>query len=365
LNLSNTMQQYLDYIFASPANFEKAVFEIESDEERTEILQIIAKQIIQEEDIRNKVNFQYLSTLNQLDLSDLAYNVVRLLLNEAVEWLTQYFQDEEMIRQTIQADKMKVFMLHEMAMDYYFEHDIIFLSEIVESFFDLLADAESFRHIAKIGHDAISGTSQVRSLFLQEDGSQIVRRADQVWMRVDQANKAKKRKTYTMTNDLAKYKEAVEDLKLRMVSIDKASQMTAQSLKKYTAEMVRNIFTEDDPKYLVDRRLLASLPAGELCYQMEVLCERAAIQSKTAMGKEEFKKIQSFFAKAKINNTPNELKMKRAEYEHKLPFKLERYKEIAERYQGIQDEPLEDFDEQLEKIKTTMVHNLRKFPVNK
>jgi len=359
------MQQYLEYIFASQANFEKVVFEIESDEERIEILQIIAKQIVQEEDIRKKINFKYLPTLNQLDLSNLAFNVVRLLLNEAVEWLAQYFKDEEMIRSVIEEDKMKIYMLHEMAMEYYFEHQEIFLSEIAESFFELLTDAESFRHISKVGHDAVTGTSKIKSLFLLDDGAQIIRRADQVWMRVDQAAKAKKRKIYSMANELTEYKESVEDLKLRIASIDKAAHVTPQALKKYTPELIRNIFTEEDPKYLVDRRLLAVLPAGDLCYQMEVLCERAALQSKTAMGKEEFKKIQAFFAKAKINNTPSALKMKRAEYEHKLPFKLERYKEIAERYQGIQDEPLENFDEQLEKVRSVMINNLKKFPVNK
>lgn len=363
--MSNTLQQYLEYIFASQANFEKAVFEIESDEERVEILQIIAKQIVEEEEIRKKVNFKYLTSLNHLDLSDLAFTVVRLLMNEAVEWLAQYFKDEEMIQRVIQEDKMKIYMLHEMAMNYYFEHQEIFLSIIAESFFELLLDAESFRHISKLGHDAVTGTSKVKSLFLLDNGAQIVRRADQVWMRVDQASKAKKRKFFSITNDLTEYKESVEDLKLRIASIDKAAHMTAQALRKYTPELIRNIFTEEDPKYLVDRRLLAVLPAGDLCYQMEVLCERAALQSKTAMGKEEFKKIQELFAKAKINNTPNALKMKKAEYEHKLPFKLERYKEIAERYQGIKDEPLENFDEQLEKIRSVMINNLKKFPVRK
>lgn len=359
------MQEYLDYIFASQANFEKAVFEIQSDEERLEILQIIARQIVEEDDGRKKVNFKYLPSLNHLDLSQLAFNVVRLLMNEAVEWLAQYFQDEEMIRKVISEDRIKVYMLHEMAMEYYFEHQEIFLSEIAESYFELLTEAETFRHISKVGHDAVTGTSKVKSLFLLEDGAQIVRRADQIWMRVDQASKAKKRKTYSMANDLAEYKENVEDLKLRIVSIDQAAHITAQALKKYTPELVRNIFTEDDPKYLVDRRLLSVLPAGDLCYQMEVLCERAALQARTVMAKEEFKKIQAFFAKAKINNTPSALKMKRAEYEHKLPFKLERYKEVAERYQGIQDEPLENFDEQLEKIRSVMIENLKKFPVKR
>ena len=359
------MQQYLDYIFTSQANFEKAVFEIQSDEDRREILQIIARQIVREEDIRTKINFEHLTSINHLDLSDLAFTLVRLLLSEAVEWLAQYFQDEEVIKSTIQEDKMKIYMIHEMAVDYYFEHQEIFLSEIVETYFDLLIQAESFRHIAKIGHDAISGTSKIRSLFMLDNGSQVVRRADQVWMRVEQASKAKKRKVFTLTDELQKNKGMVEDLRLRIVSIDKAARVTAQSLKKFTPELVRNIFTEEDPKYLPDRRLLAVLPAGELCYQMEVLCERAAIQAKTAIAKDEYKKIQALFAKAKINNTADSLKLKRAEYEHKLPFKLERYKELAERYQRIQDEPLENFDEQLEKIKSVMVLNLKKFPVNK
>lgn len=359
------MQQYLDYIFGSQANFEKAVFEIESDEERLEILQIIAKQIVEEENGRKKINFKHLTSLSHLDLSDHAFSVVRLLMDEAVEWLAQYFKDEEMLRRVIAEDKMKVYMLHQMAMGYYFEHQEIFLSEIVESFFELLAEAETFRHISKVCHDAVTGTARIKSLFLLDDGAQIVRRADQIWMRVDQASKAKKRKIYSMTSDLAEYKESVEDLRLRIASIDKAAQITPQDLKKYTPELVRNIFTEDDAKYLVDRRLLSVLPAGDLCYQMEVLCERAALQAKTAMAKEEFKKIKAFFAKAKINNTPNALNMKRAEYEHKLPFKLERYKEIAERYQGIQDESLENFDEQLEKIRSVMINNLKKFPVKK
>ncbi len=363
--MSNSLQQYMDFIFTSPENFEKAVFEVQSKSERTEILEIIAKQIVTEEEIKHKINFHYLKTLNSLDFSTIAYNVVRLLLNEAVEWLGQYFADEDVIRKQIQDDKMKVYMLHEMGMQYYFENQEIFLSEVVESYFEVLQEAESFRQISKIGNEAISGTSKVRSLFLLDDGAQIVRRADQVWMRVDQASKAKKRKIYALTNDLTKYKEAVEDLQLRISAIDQSAHLSKQKLQKYTPELIRDIFTEDDPKFLADRRLLAVVPAGELANILETRCEKAAIGAKTMMARDEFKKIQSFFAKAKINNTPSELKMKRLDYEHKLPFKIERYKEIAMRYQNIQDEPLENFDEQLAKIKNTMIENLKKFPVNK
>jgi hypothetical protein len=363
--LSTTLDQYLEYIFSSQENFEKAIFEVQSDAERIEILEIIAKQIVHEEEIKSKINFTHVKSLNNLNLSDLAFNIVRLLLNEAVEWLAQYFSDEAALRSRISQDKMKVYMIHEMAMSYYFDHQEIFLSEIAESYFELLQEAEGFRYIAKIGHEAISGTSKVRSLFLLDDGAQIVRRADQVWMRVDQASKAKKRKIFALTGDLQKNKEAVEDLQIRIASIDMAAKMSAASLRRFTPEKVRNIFTEDDPKYLADRRLLASLPAGEMCYIMETMCEKAAIASRTSMGKDDFKKIQAFFAKAKINNTPNELKMKRMEYEHKLPFKVEKYKEIAERYQNIQDEPLENFDEQLLKIKNVLVANLKKFNVNR
>lgn len=363
--MGTSLEQYLEYIFASKENFEKAIFEVENDSDRKEVLEIIAKQIVNEEDIKLKINFTYIKSLNAFNMSDLAFNIVRLLLNEAIEWLAQYFSDEDALRKRITQDKLKVYLIHEMAMSYYFDNQEIFLSEIAESYFRLLQEAEGFRYISKVGHDAISGTSKIRSLFLLDDGAQIVRRADQVWMRVDQASKAKKRKVFSLTADLNKYKEAVEDLQLRVAAIDSASKMTPASLRRFNSELVRNIFTEEDPKYLADRRLLAVLPAGELCFIMETMCERASMSARTSMGKEDFKKIQAFFAKAKINNTPNELKMKRMEYEHKLPFKIEKYKEIAERYQSIKDEPLENFDEQLEKIKHVLVNNLKKFNVNK
>lgn len=363
--MSKSLEQYLEYIFASTGNFEKAIFEVETPADRIEIIGIIAKQIVREEDIRNKINFCYVKSINTFNISDLAFTVVRLLLNEVVEWLGQYFPDEEVIRAQISQDKLKIFMIHELAMSYYFDNDEIFLAEIAETYFELIQEAEGFRYIGKMGHEAILGTSKVRSLFMLDDGAQIVRRADQVWMRVDQASKAKKRKIAALTSELEKSKEAVEDLQLRVASIDNAQKVTLQALRKYTAEQVRDIFTEDDPKHLNDRRLLSSLPAGEMCFVMEVLCERAAMSSRTAMGKEDFKKIKTFFGKAKLNNTPKEMKMKRMEYEHKLPFKIDKYKEVLKRYQNIKDEPLENFDEQLFKIKQVLVMNLKKFTVNK
>ncbi len=363
--MSAKLQQYLEHIFASEENFEKLVFEIESDADRAEIVRLIAKQIVTESEMRNKVNFNYLPTLNNMDLSDFAHAVTRLLIDEAIEWLSQIHPDEEAIRGMIQNDKMKLFFLHEIAMSYFFEYEELFYGEIAESFFEMVRQAGSFRQIPKIGHDAISGTSKVRSLFLLDDGAQIVRRADQVWMRVDQASKAKKRKVFSLTNDLKKYKEQVEDLQIRIVAIDQAAKLDEKKLRTYTPEKIREIFTEEKPELLMDRRLLAMVPAGELAALMETTCERAAINSKTMMAREEFKKIQALFSKAKINNTPRELQMKRMEFEHKLPFKKERYMEVVERYQDIKDEPLENFDEQLAKIKQVMVHNLKKFPVNK
>lgn len=363
--MNEKLENYLEHIFKSEQNFEKIIFEIETDSDREEIVELIAYQIVFESDLKTKLNFLHLTSFNNLDLSDMAFGVVRLLLNEAVEWLEQYFGNGEQIRQMIQNDKLKVYMIHELAMKYYFEYEELFLSQIAESYFEMLRQATNFRQILKIGHDAVTGTSKHRSLFLTPDGAQVVRRADQVWMRVDQASKAKKRKILALTNELKKFKEQVEDLQIRLQAIQDASRLTPQALQKFTPQMVRDIFTEDDPKFLYNRRLLAMVPAGDLAYQMEVLCERASIGAKTALAREEFKKIKNVFSKAKINNTPKELDLKRMEIEHKLPFKRERYKEAVERYQSIKDEPLENFDDQLKKIKDVMVENLKNRPVQK
>ena len=363
--MNEKLEQYLEHIFKDVSHFEKILFEIESDSDRKEILELIAHHIVYESELKSKVNFLFLNSYNNLDLSDMAFSIVRLLLDEAVEWLEQYFGDGDHIRQIIQNDKLKVYFIHELSMSYYFDHTEIFVSQIAESYFELLKQASNFRQISKVGHDAVTGTSKQRSLFLTPDGAQVVRRADQVWMRVDQASKAKKRKIFTLTNELKKYKEQVEDLQVRLQALQDAQRLTPQALQKFTPQMIRDIFTEDDPKHIYNRRLLASVPAGDLAYQLETLCERAAIGAKTPLAREEFKKIKTLFAKAKINNTPKELELKRMEYEHKLPFKRERYKEAVERYQSIKDEPLEHFDEQLKKIKDVMVENLKKRPVQK
>ena len=365
--MSEKLNKYLEYVFASTANFEKTIFEIESEQEREEILDLIAYQIVHESEIKNKVNFTLLSSYNNLDVSQMAYAVVKLLFNEAVEWFTTNFDlvSEEEILHIIESDKLKVYTIHQLGMNYFFDYQHIFMNSIAQSYFELLRQSQNFRVIGKVAQDAITGTSKNRSLFLTKDNGQLIRRADQVWMRVDQASKAKKQRIFTVTNELKRHKEQLEDIQLRVWAIDTATRLTSDVLKRYTAEYIRNVFTEDDPKYLKDRKLLTMLPAGDLAFQMETLCEKASINSKTKLGKDEFKKIQEIFAKAKINNTPQELKKKRMELEQRLPVKKEHYVESVKKYQKIKDEPLEDFDDQLTKIKAVMIENLKKRHVQK
>lgn len=358
--MEKKLNQYLEHIFTSPLNFERTIFEVETQEDRRDVIESIAHHLVYESNQKEHLNFALLKSFNSLDVSDLAFGVVRILFEEVVEWLTSHFGHEQKIRAIIEKDRLKMYMLHTMGMAYFDENKTIFYEQIAESFFELIRQAGSFKQVTKVAQDAISGTIKQRSLFMLENGSQIVRRADQVWMRVDQASKAKKRKVFALTNDLKKYKEEVEDIQTRLKALDLAVKLTPQTLNRYSSERVREIFTEDKPEYRLDRRLLASVPAGELAYKMEVLCERAAINAKTPLARDEFKKIQALFAKAKLNNTPKELQLRRDDLMHKLPFRKERYIEIVNQYKTINDEPLDHFDEQLAKIKEIMIDNLAK-----
>lgn len=363
--MNEKLQNYFEHIFASKENFEKVIFEATTHEDMIEIIHTIAEQMVYESELSEKINFIKLKNISQLDLSDMAFFLVRMLFNEVVEWFMQYTKDEDEIKRLIQEDKLKMYFLHQLAMSYYFDHEEIYLSTIIHSYYEVLRQAPNFRQIPKIGHDAVTGTSKVRSLFLNRDGSVLVRRADQIWMRIDQASKTKKRKVFALTAELKKHKDEVEDIQLRIKGYEESAKLTKQSLGKFSPDYMRNVLTEDDPKYALDRKILAAIPAGELAYELELRAEKAIVGARTAIAKDEFKKIKLFFEKCKINNSPNALSAKRTELEEKLPRKKQQYLESVAKYQTAKDEPLENFDEQLAKITQVFVENLKRFPVRK
>lgn len=358
--MNEKFNQYLEHIFTNQENFEKIIFEVQTPKDQIDVIHSIASYICNESEQKNTLNFCHLQAFNKLDVSDIAFGVVRILFSEVVEWLSDHFGNEQYIKSVIEKDRLNMYMLHTIGMGYFDNHKDIFFSYIANSFFTLIHQASSFKQITKVAQDAITGTAKHRSLFLLDNGSQIVRRADQVWMRVDQATKAKKRKVFSLTADLKKYKEDLEDTQTRIKALEMAVKLTPNILQQYSAERIRAIFTEDNPQYVFDRRLLSVVPAGDLAYKMESLCEKAAIGAKTPLAREEFKKIQALFTKAKLNNTPKALQLKRNELMQKLPRKKERYLELKTQYQTINDEPLVMFDDTLKKIKDVMVLNLSK-----
>ncbi|KIM11066.1 MAG: hypothetical protein KU37_08150 [Sulfuricurvum sp. PC08-66] len=356
--MNEKLALYLEKIFSSDDEFERIIFEIETNEDRRAVMVDLASYVVNQSDLKTKLNFKLIKSYNALDVSDMAFAIVRVLFDEVVDWAQEHFPKEKGIAAAIQEDRLKMYMLHTLGMRYFDEFQGLFFDAIAESFFDLIHEAESFRHVSKIAQDAITGNAKNRSLFLLDNGSQIVRRADQVWIRVDQAHKIKKRQLYTLANDLKKYKADLEDMQVRLKAFEIAQTLTPEMLTHYSAERVREIFTEEKAEFALDRRVLGYIPSGDLAYQMETLCERAAINAKTPVAREEFKQIQTFFTKAKMNNTPTDLKMRRDEIVQKLPHRKQRYKEMLQQYQTLKEDPIFIFDEQLAKIKEVMVANL-------
>lgn len=351
-------QEYIENIFSDVLIFEKEVLQVKCDIDRKEIMALMCKEICYESRIASTVNFLKIKSLDKMDFSAFTIVLVELLMAELKSLLEEKRYTAADIER-ISKDKTYLKFMYTLMSTYSRRFNSIFYKEVVNTFFELLSVADKAEKVSPVVLEVINGDKERKSLLEQHGGGQILYRPEQAWMRVKQARDDKKRKSQVYQIEIAKLVRRVDELKLHISAITAAKGLSLSDVKNVSSSLLLDMFSEDDVQLHTKKTMFSYINSGEMIDVLINTARQARSVSKTAVMKEDFKRIEEFFVKCKKINTNAFLENRLKEYKHELELKSNRYREQRLKLESLRNKPLDSFDVTLKKVKEAMVYNLQ------
>lgn len=351
-------QEYIENLFSDVLIFEKEVLHVKCDTDRKEIMALMCKEICYQSRIASTVNFLKIKSLDQMDFSTFTIVLVELLMAELKSLLEEKRYTPTDIEK-ISKDKKYLKFMYTLMSTYSRRFNSIFYKEVVNTFFELLSLADKAEKVSPVVLEVINGDKERKSLLEQHGGGQILYRPEQAWMRVKQARDDKKRKAQVYQIEIAKLVRRVDELKLHISAIAAAKGVSMSDVKNVSSSLLLDMFSEDDVQLHTKKTMFSYINSGEMIDVLIHTAREAQSVSKTAVMKEDFKRIEEFFVKCKKTNTNSFLDNRFKEYKHELELKSSRYREQRLKLQSLRNRPLDSFDSTLKKVKEAMVYNLQ------
>jgi len=135
----NTQEQkdiYIKKLFSDVALFEWDVLHVSSNTDRVEVMEIIAKSLVQDT-LKYELNFLHLHDVEKLDFSKIKSYIFQQMINE---WLTfcddvLMYPKEDALRVVKEGDRIK--FIYAIVNDYFAKYQRFVFSEVVDTFFSL------------------------------------------------------------------------------------------------------------------------------------------------------------------------------------------------------------------------------------
>lgn len=353
-------RKFANELFESFRIFEKEVLQVVSKSEKSFLMKQIFKEIVFNSEAKNKLNFAYLDSYDNLKIGNVRDYIVQLLRDEVVYFLEHIpNMPKPIIEEILSSDKSTEF-LDSLARNYESKYGEMLREVIADSFLECTASAESMTSVPGIIQQAINGTNHYKPILEITRGNSVATKADQVWMRVRQAKIQREKVLADEQKNVDYYEKKVTGIKKNIVAIRTAFKMSIGSLKKYTPQMLVDIALNDDGQYTEEKRVLQFAPKGDIALYLIEQADRGRRSAKTAMQKEDGKKALKFYENLNVNNTESVLKEKMRQYNTELPDFEAKLDKAANRLEELQEEGLEIYDDTLKAIKQAIMENLCK-----
>ena len=350
--------EFVSKIFESYDFFENNILGIETPKDRKEVVLSVVEEVLYESSLKQKVNFCFLYSYNNFSLKEFPLYIMHTVLEQVLIVLKEdiFLTDDEL--KIIKEDKVKVEYIYKLCLHYFKTYKEPIMSMLAKTLFELADQANDIKEISQILKEAVLGTAKHRSLVLKEGGIPVISKADQLWMRIKQANKEKKSKIFALEQEIKNLKMRINSFKENIDAIAKSKKLYKEDLEAYTLERLRDVFTNKDAKSIKERRILSFVPAGSMAYILEHKAEKGVIASKFQTQKDDFQKIMQFFEKCKFNNTAKQIDFKLKDFEKSLLVKQNILNRSNKKLEKIFNTNLENFDPFLQNIKKVIIRNL-------
>jgi len=351
-------QEYLEHIFSDKLTFEKDVLLVSCDEDRKEIMTLLSKELCLTENLASEINFLKLKSINNLNFKNVSIVLVQLLMAELISLLKEKnFTRTEI--ENVSKNRQYLKFIYELVQVYLRRFSDILYKEVVCTFFDLVSVSSKPAELKKIVLEVIDGTKSISS-FLEKDGSvRILRKPEQLWMRVKQASNDKSRQAQVFQVEITRLVKRIDELKLHISSIQAAKILSVDEVRNISPVLLRDMFTTEDIKLQNQTTMFSYIREKEILNILLDIALKAKVNSKKPEEKNDFASISTFFLKCKKVNNEKYIDEKLKEYKHELELKTKKYQNQSMKLNVVREKALYTFDSTLKRITDSMVYNFR------
>jgi hypothetical protein len=356
----NEQRATVEAFFMSQSTFESELFMIRDASEMRDAMRKASKEILERPVARATVNFRTLKSYSRFRAEGCV-----LALKEYIDKEIDYLIRAEAgfdatIAKEVRGDPKKQAFILSQAKRYFIDYQTLFKEAIADSFFDRAMAAADINKIDKIIQEAIDGAGAYIPAIAAADGSPLVSKSYQVWMRLKQASAAKNKEIKAAKENIERLSKKIEGIEKNIRAIDDARALTLERVRTISLDELKEIVINEDGSRAEQKRVFQYAPSGDVAFWLAEQMDRAKRVGNNDLQKSEYKRAAVFFENCNINNTSKELANKAAIMLMELPKIKEALANSIKKEEALEKRELYAYDDALEKIREAFVRNIGK-----
>ncbi|GHV08487.1 hypothetical protein AGMMS50229_16980 [Campylobacterota bacterium] len=360
----NEQRATVDALFLSQSTFESELFMIADHSELADVFKNAAKSIIDRPSAQATVNFRTLTSYAQFRIGGCVIALKEAMNEEITCLIREEAGFSPIIVKEVQEDEQKQSFVLAQAKKYFIDYQSMFKEAIADSFFDRIVAAGEVVTIGRAIQEVIDGVDHYAPVLINsQTGASIVRKADQIWMRLKQAKQTKGKDINAALENVDRLTKKARGINNNIKAIEDAKALTLEAVQAMTLDELKEIVINEDGSRTDKKRIFQFVPAGEIAIYIAEQMDRGRRGGRNEIQKSEYKRATTFYENCNINNTEKELANKILMFNAELPKVEEALAKAEQKLATINNRTLDSFDDSLIKIRRAFVDNIGRMRV--
>jgi hypothetical protein len=348
----------VDALFLSQSTFESEVFLVNDSADLYSVMKNSVKTIVERPRAKTTVNFKTLTSYADFKIEGCVL-ALRDQINEEIEYLIHEEAGfDPIIIKEVKSDIAKQSFINVQAKKYFIEYLTLFKEAIADTFLECVLSAHTMNSIKPIIQEVIDGAGSYAPVLIAKNGISIVRKSDQIWMRLRQAKLAKEKAMSAAKDNVERLSKKLNGIKLNIQAIHSAKEITLESIMAMPLDELKEIVVNEDGLRTEKKRIFQFIPKSDITFYLAEQMDKGRRVGTNDIQKEEYKQAAVFFENCNINNTSKELANKLTRFCAEIPATQNALEAAQNKLATVEASGLHLFDETVDKIRRIFIENI-------
>ncbi|MDR0746767.1 MAG: hypothetical protein LBE89_02615 [Helicobacteraceae bacterium] len=350
----------VDALFLSQNTFESEVFLVNDSADLRGVMKNSVKAIVERPRAKITVNFKTLTSYADFKIEGCVM-ALRDQINEEIEYLIREEAGfDPIIVKEVRSDITKQSFINAQAKKYFIEYIALFKEAIADTFLECVLSAHTMNSIKPIVQEVIDGVGNYAPVLIAKNGMSIVRKSDQIWMRLKQAKLAKEKAIGAAKDNVERLSKKLNSIRQNIQAIHSAKEITLESIMATPLDELKEIIVNEDGLRTEKKRIFQFIPKGDITLYLAERMDKGRRVGTNDVQKEEYRQAAVFFENCNINNTGKELANKLIRFGAEIPTTQNALEAAKNKLAAIEANGLHLFDETVDKIRRVFIENIGK-----